>query len=370
MDSLLFSPLQLRGLTLENRIVVAPMCQYSAVDGVPGDWHLVHLGQLAQSGAGLVIVEATGVVPEGRISPGCPGLYDDATEAAFARLVRHHHALGHGRIGIQLAHAGRKGSTDLPWQGGGPVPAEAGGWTPEAPSALPYLPEWLVPQALDAAGLDRLRAAFADAARRAVRAGFELIEVHAAHGYLLHEFLSPLSNQRSDAYGGSLENRMRFPLEVFAAVRAAVPEDMPVIVRISASDWVEGGWDLEQSVAFCAALAELGCDLIDVSSGGLDHRQKIVTGPGYQTGFAAEIRARTGLPVIAVGQITDPVQAESILRSGQADAVALARAMLWNPRWPWHAAEALGAQLALPLQYERSAPTLRGRPYITRKTEK
>jgi 2,4-dienoyl-CoA reductase-like NADH-dependent reductase (Old Yellow Enzyme family) len=370
MDSLLFSPLHLRGLTMENRIVIAPMCQYSAVDGLPGDWHLVHLGQMAQSGAGLMIVEATGVVPEGRISPGCIGLYDDATEAALARLVRHHRAFGGGAIGIQLVHAGRKASTAFPWQGGIPVPPEAGGWVPQAPSALPYLPGWQKPLALDGVDLDQLCRAFVDAARRAERAGFDLIEIHAAHGYLLHQFLSPLSNRRDDAHGGTLENRMRFPLAVFSAVREAVSGRIPVTVRISASDWIEGGWDVGQSVAFCESLGRLGCDLIHVSSGGLDARQRITTGPGYQTGFAAEIRARTGLLVIAVGQITEPVQAETILRSGQADAVALARAMLWNPRWPWHAAQVLGGKVTLPVQYERSAPALRGRPYTTGKTDK
>lgn len=366
MASLLFSPITLRDLTIQNRIAVAPMCQYMAVDGVPGDWHLAHLGQFAQSGPGLIIAEATGVEPEGRITPSCPGLYSDASEAAFARIVAFCRSVGTSRLGIQLAHAGRKASTAAPWHGAGHVPQDQGGWTVSAPSALSYLPEWPTPVALDEAGLDRVRTAFAQAAVRADRVGFDLVEIHAAHGYLLHQFLSPLTNQRSDAYGGSLENRMRFPLEIFEAVRAAFPAHKPVIVRISATDWIEGGWDLAQSVALGKELKALGCDLIHVSSGGLDQRQKIVTGPGYQVDLSATIRADTGIPTMAVGQITEPMQAESILRSGQADMIGLARAMLWNPRWAWHAALALGEEIAPPAPYARSHPALRGKPFITR----
>ncbi len=363
MAAVLFSPLALRGLTLPNRITVAPMCQYMATGGVPGDWHLVHLGQFAQSGAGLIMVEATGVEAEGRITPGCTGLYTDAQEAAFARIIGFCRGVGDARIGIQLSHSGRKGSTVAPWEGGGLL---ADGWAVPAPSAVPYLPDWPAPVALEDDGLARIKAAFVQAAQRADRAGFDLIEVHAAHGYLLHQFLSPITNHRTDAYGGSVENRMRYPLEVFAAVRAAFPADKPVIVRISATDWIEGGWDLPQSVAFAQALKALGCDLIHVSSGGLDQRQAIVPGPGYQVDFAAAIRAEAGIATMAVGQITDPLQAETILRTGQADAVALARGMLWNPRWVWHAAVALGADMTLPAPYARCNPALLAKPFVTR----
>lgn len=366
MSSLLFTPLPIGKLSLPNRIVVAPMCQYMATDGVPGDWHLVHLGQFAQSGPGLILVEATGVETEGRITPGCTGLYSDESEAAFARIIGFCRSVGESRIGIQLGHAGRKASTKRPWEGAGQIRRADGGWPTSAPSAVPYLETWETPAALDDAGLARVRNAFADAARRAARAGFDLIEVHAAHGYLLHQFLSPLSNTREDAYGGSLENRCRFPLEVFQAVRDAFPADRPVILRLSATDWVEGGWDLAQSVAFAKALKRAGCDMIHVSSGGLDQRQQIVPGPGYQVDFAHEIRRQADMPVMAVGQITEPIQAETILRSGQADAVALARGMLWDPRWVWHAAKELGEEIALPAPYARSNPAMRGKPFITR----
>ena len=366
MPSHLFSPLTLRGVTIPNRIAVAPMCQYSAVDGVPGDWHLVHLGQFAQSGAGLIVVEATGVEPEGRITPGCTGLYDEATEAAFARIVGVMRGIGEAAIGIQLGHSGRKGSTVAPWEGGGLIEG-AGGWATQSASAVPYLPDWPAPKAMDDADLTRVRDAFAEAARRADRAGFDLVEVHVAHGYLLHQFLSPITNRRADAYGGSPENRMRYPLEIVDAVRAAWPEDKPVLVRISATDWIEGGWDLEQSVAFCAALKARGCDMVDVSSGGIDQRQKIAAGPGYQVGFAERIRRETGLPTMAVGQITEAVQAETILASGQADMVALARGMLWDPRWAWKAAVALGEEIALPAPYARCNPALRATPFVTRR---
>lgn len=365
MPAKLFSPLDLRGLILHNRVAVAPMCQYSATDGVPGDWHLVHLGQFAQSGPGLIMVEATGVEPEGRITPDCTGLYDDATEAAFARIVRFAKSVGTSAIGMQLGHSGRKGSTVAPWLGGGLIEG-AEGWETESASAVPYLPGWPAPRPMDAAALDRVTAAFAEAARRADRAGFDLVEVHVAHGYLLHQFLSPITNTRSDGYGGSLEGRMRFPLEVFRAVRAAFPEEKPVLVRISATDWIEGGWDLAQSVEFCKALKEAGCDLVDVSSGGLDQRQKITTGPGYQVAFAETIRREVGIPTLAVGQITEAIQAETIIASGQADMVALARGMLWDPRWTWRAAVALGEDIALPAPYARCNPALRAKPFITR----
>lgn len=366
MPSRLFSPLEIGGLTLPNRIVVAPMCQYSAREGVPGDWHLVHLGQFAQGGPGLIIAEATGVSPEGRITPGCTGLYSDASEAAFARIVAFCRSVGDSRIGIQLSHAGRKGSTVAPWQGGGWLAEDAGGWQPLAPSAVPYLPGWPAPRALEAPEIARIRDDFAAAAQRAARAGFDLIELHAAHGYLLHEFLSPLTNQRTDGWGGDLAGRMRFPLEVFETVRAAFPADRPVTVRISATDWIEGGWDLAQSIAFARELEARGCAAIHVSSGGLDQRQKLTVGPGYQLGFAAAIRAAVSVPVIAVGQITEPAQAETILTTGQADAVALARGMLWDPRWAWRAAVALGEELRIPAPYARANPALRGKPFITR----
>jgi 2,4-dienoyl-CoA reductase-like NADH-dependent reductase (Old Yellow Enzyme family) len=354
--SLLFSPFAIGALRLRNRIVIAPMCQYSAVDGAATDWHLIHLGHLALSGAGLLTIEATAVEPEGRISPGDLGLWSDATEAALHRVlaaVRRHSPMP---IAIQLAHAGRKGSSHAPWDGGQLIPPGQGGWLPWAPSALPHAADEPPPAALDAAGLERVRQAFAASAQRAHRLGLDAIELHAAHGYLLHQFLSPLANQRSDEFGGALANRMRFPLAVFDAVRAAVPAAMPVGVRLSATDWVEGGWDLEQSLVFGQALRERGCAYIHVSSGGVSPRQRIPAAPGYQVALAERVRQATGLPTIAVGLITEPEQAEAIVASGQADLVALARGMLFDPRWPWHAAARLGAQVEVPHQYWRSQP--------------
>ena len=365
MASRLFSPLPLRGLMVANRIVVSPMCQYMAVAGVPGDWHFVHLGQFAQSGPGLIVVEATGVEPEGRITPSCTGLWSDAQADAFARIITFVRSVGASRIGIQLSHSGRKGSTVAPWHGGGRV-MDQSGWQTESASAVPYLDGWPEPTAMDRAAIDRVTAAFAAAARRAVRAGFELIELHAAHGYLLHQFLSPLTNRRTDEYGGSLEARMRFPLSVFRAVRSAIPDDMPVTVRLSCTDWIPGGWDIPDALAFARVLREAGCDMIVASSGGLDQRQKIATGPGYHTGFAARIRAEVGIATMAVGQITEPAQAETILATGQADMVALARAMLWNPRWAFHAAAALGDEILLPKPYARANPALRVKAFVTR----
>lgn len=365
MASRLFSPFSLRGVTVPNRIAVAPMCQYSATDGVPGDWHLVHLGQFAQSGPGLIISEATGVEPQGRITPACTGLYSDACEDGFARILAFVRSVGQSRFGIQLAHAGRKASTAAPWEGGGPV--KTGGWQTDSASDLPYLPGWPAPTALDAGGMARVTAAFVQATERAARIGVDLVEVHAAHGYLLHQFLSPVTNNRTDAYGGSLENRMRFPLEVFSAVRAAFPESRPVFLRLSASDWIEGGWDLAQSVIFARALRERGCDMIHVSSGGLDQRQAIISGPGYQVEFCEVIRREAEVPTMAVGQISSPLQAETILRTGQADAVSLARAMLWDPRWTWRAAVELGEEVSMPAPYARANPALRGTPFVIRK---
>jgi len=353
----LFSPLALGPLTLSNRIVVAPMCQYSAEDGLANDWHRIHLGMLSQSGAGLLILEATAVEARGRITHADLGLYDDATEAALAQVLTSVRRWSPMPIGIQLAHAGRKASTQRPWEGGGPIAADAvNGWTTVSASAAPYAEGYSTPEALDAEGLDAIVAAFANAARRAERLGLDLIEIHAAHGYLLHQFLSPLSNLREDAYGGSLENRMRLTLRVLDAVRAAVSPKIAVGVRISATDWVEGGWDVAQSLVLARALEAHGAAFIHVSSGGLDPRQHISVGAGYQVPMAEAIRAEVGIPVIAVGLITEPAQAESILAEGRADAIAVARAILYDPRWPWHAAAELGAQLQPAPQYLRCEP--------------
>jgi 2,4-dienoyl-CoA reductase-like NADH-dependent reductase (Old Yellow Enzyme family) len=352
----LFSPFTLRGLTLPNRIVVSPMCQYSAHNGEATDWHMIHLGHLALSGAGMMMLEATSVVPEGRITPTDLGLWDDVTEAALRPVlaaIRKHSNIA---VVVQLAHAGRKASTRAPWEGGKQIAVSDGGWATYAPSPLPHEEGEEAPIALDAAGMRRVLDAFVLSAKRAMRLGMDGIEVHAAHGYLLHQFLSPISNQRTDEYGGSLENRMRFPLEVFDAVRAVVPADKPVGVRVSATDWVEGGWDVEQTITFAAELKKRGVDWIDVSSGGISPHQQIKAGPNYQVPFAQAIKEATGVNTIAVGLITEPQQAEEIIASGQADLVALARAMLYDPRWPWHAAATLGARVSAPPQYLRSAP--------------
>lgn len=354
--SQLFQPFKLGGLSLDNRIVIAPMCQYSANDGAATDWHMIHLGHLALSGAGLLIIEATAVEPEGRISAADLGLWSDRTEQALARVLGAIRTYSPIPVAIQLAHAGRKASTRVPWAGGGQVSPAEGGWQPFAPSALPYAPTEVTPQALDAAGLARVKEVFVAAAHRAMRLGLDAIELHAAHGYLLHEFLSPLSNRRDDAYGGALENRVRFPLEVFEAVRAAVPANVPVGVRVSATDWAEGGWDIEQTIAFAHELERRGCSYIHASSGGLTSAQKIAPGPLYQVPFAQALKREVTMPVIAVGLITQPAEAEDIVASGKADLVALARAMLYDPRWPWHAAAELGAQVRAPNQYLRSQP--------------
>ena len=353
----LFEPLQIGRLALANRIVIAPMCQYSAVDGTPGDWHMIHLGHLALSGAGLLVVEATAVSPEGRITPGDLGLYSDDNEAALARILKAIRANAPIAVAMQLAHAGRKASSQAPWDGGAQIPSGApDGWKAEAPSALPHAAGEEPPQALDSAGLDRVRASFVQAAQRAARLRFDGLEIHAAHGYLLHQFLSPLANRREDRYGGSLENRMRFPLEIFDAVRAAFPAERPVWVRVSATDWVPDGWDIEGTVAFARELKARGCAAIHVSSGGVSPAQKIPLGPGYQVPYAARVKAEVGMPTIAVGLVTEPEQAESIIAEGEADAVCLARAMLYDPRWPWHAAARLGAHVSAPKQYWRSQP--------------
>lgn len=356
MSSFLFSPYRLRGLNLANRIVIAPMCQYSASDGRISDWHLMHYGQLAQSGAGLLILEATAVAPEGRISSYCAGLWDNATEAAFASLVgslRRHSAMP---VALQLGHAGRKASCAVPWQGGHQITPEQGGWPTLAPSPLAFHDDDSLPEELDDAGLDRLRMAFADATARAARLGFDALEMHAAHGYLLHQFLSPLSNQRTDDYGGSLEKRMRFPLEIFEAMRSAWPKERPLGVRVSATDWMEDGWTPPQTQAFAEALQSRGCDYIHVSTGGLSPKQKALVSPGYQVLFARQIKRITKMPTIAVGLITEAQQAEAILAEQQADLVALGRGLLYDPRWPWHAAAQLGDRIQVAPQYQRAAP--------------
>jgi 2,4-dienoyl-CoA reductase-like NADH-dependent reductase (Old Yellow Enzyme family) len=353
----LFQPMRLGGLELANRIIIAPMCQYSAEDGRATDWHMIHLGSLALSGAGLLILEATAVSPEGRISPGDLGLYSDEDEAALARVLKAMRAYSAMPVAVQLGHAGRKASSRAPWEGGTQIPpGEPGGWQTEAPSALPHSPGEAAPVALDRAGLDRVRESFVMAARRAARLGIEGIELHGAHGYLLHQFLSPIANVRNDEYGGSLENRMRFPLEVFDAVRAAFPAERPVWIRLSATDWVPGGWDLEDTVTLSQALKARGCDAIHVSTGGVSPQQEIPVGPGYQVPHAARVKEAVGLPTIAVGLITEPEQAEGIIARGEADAISLARAMLYDPRWPWHAAAKLGASVSAPKQYWRSQP--------------
>jgi 2,4-dienoyl-CoA reductase-like NADH-dependent reductase (Old Yellow Enzyme family) len=354
--SALFSPFTLRGVTLANRIVVSPMCQYSAERGEATAWHMIHLGNLALSGAGMLCLEATSVEPDGRITHGDLGLWDDATEAALKPVIDAIRKYSHIAITMQICHAGRKASSAVPWEGGQLIPVSEGGWMPSAPSAIPHKEGETPPLALDAAGLIRVRDAFVATAKRAARLGLDGLEVHAAHGYLLHQFLSPLANQRTDEYGGSLENRMRFPLEVFDAVRAAFPADKPVGLRVSASDWVEGGWDLEQTIVFVKELQRHKVDWIDVSSGGVSPLQKIPLSPGYQLPFAKAIKEATGVNTMGVGLITDPQHAEEIIESGQADLVALARALLYNPRWPWHAAAQLGATVEAPPQYWRSQP--------------
>jgi 2,4-dienoyl-CoA reductase-like NADH-dependent reductase (Old Yellow Enzyme family) len=354
--SVLFSPLSIGSLALKNRIIIAPMCQYSARGGSATDWHLIHLGSLALSGAGLLIIEATAVEPAGRITPGDLGLYSDANEEALGRVLKAIRAYSSIPVSIQLAHAGRKASCQLPWEGGSFLTPTEGGWQTVAPSAISFEKTDGTPAALDDAGLARIRDAFVAAARRADRLGLDAIEVHNAHGYLLHEFLSPLSNHRTDRYGGSLENRMRFPLEVFDAVRAAFPAAKPVGVRISGTDWVEGGWDLEQSIVFSKELERRGSAYVHASSGGLAPEQKIPLGPGYQVPLAEGLKKAVGIPIIAVGLITEAEQAEEILSQGHADAIALARAILYNPRWPWHAAAKMGAQVDAPPQYWRSQP--------------
>ncbi|HZR03978.1 MAG TPA: NADH:flavin oxidoreductase/NADH oxidase [Burkholderiales bacterium] len=358
MTSALFSPFTLRGLTLPNRIVVSPMCQYSAQDGNANDWHLMHLGQFAMGAAGLVITEATHVSPIGRISPHCLGLYSDENESSLRRVIDFCRRYGVAKLGIQLAHSGRKGSAQPPARGGKPLTQEEGAWTTLAPSALPFGPGWPTPRAMTSEDLQQVKQQFVDATRRAARIGFDLVELHGGHGYLLHEFLSPLSNRRDDAYGGSAQKRMRYPLEVFQAVREVWPAERPLGVRVSVIDWVEGGLQLEDSIEFARRLRDVGCDYIDVTSGQLDPRQQIPFAPGYNVPFAARIKKEVGIPVIAVGMITRPRQAEDIVASGQADLIAIARAMMDDPRWAWHAARELGAEAPYAPNYQRCHPSV------------
>jgi len=355
MSHPLFSPFQLRSLSLPNRIVVSPMCQYSSQDGFATDWHLVHIGSRAQGGAALVVMEAPAVLPEGRISPGDLGLWKDDHIPALERIVQFVHSQG-SRAAVQLAHAGRKASMSIPFAGERLLAAGEGGWQPIAPSALAFSSAYAVPQPLDQAGIANVVLAFAHSARRALKAGFDVVEIHAAHGYLLHEFLSPLANQRTDAYGGNFQNRARLLLEVVDAVRAKWPAHLPLFVRISATDWAPGGWSIDESVQLARLLREHGVDLVDVSSGGQIHNAKIPVGPGFQVEFAARIRREAAVPTGAVGLITDPVQANAIISQGEADLVLLAREMLRDPYWPLHAAAALGEPASWPQQYLRAAP--------------
>jgi 2,4-dienoyl-CoA reductase-like NADH-dependent reductase (Old Yellow Enzyme family) len=355
MSHPLFSPLQLRSVSFRNRIGVSPMCQYSSHDGFATDWHLVHLGSRAQGGAGLVIAEASAVLAEGRISSGDLGIWKDAHIPALERIVEFIHDQG-ALAAIQLAHAGRKASMSVPFAGERLLAPSEGGWQPVAPSALAFSADYALPQALDAAGIANVVEAFAGAARRAFKAGFDVVEIHAAHGYLLHQFLSPLANLRTDAYGGSFENRVRLALEVVDAVRAVWPAKLPLFVRISATDWAEGGWSIDESVQRAGLLREHGVDLVYVSSGGQIPNARIPVGPGFQVQFAARIRREAGIPTAAVGLITDPQQADTIVSQGQADLVLLARELLRDPYWPVHAAAALGEPASWPEQYLRAAP--------------
>jgi 2,4-dienoyl-CoA reductase-like NADH-dependent reductase (Old Yellow Enzyme family) len=351
----LFAELKIRDVVLRNRIAVSPMCQYSSTDGFASDWHLVHLGSRAVGGAALVLTEATAVSPEGRISPSDLGIWKDEHVESLSRTARFIREQG-AAPGIQLAHSGRKGSARRPWEGTGAVPESEGGWTPVAPTALPFDERYTTPSVLDQNGIRRIVRSFEDAARRALQAGFQIIEIHAAHGYLIHEFLSPLTNQRTDTYGGSFENRTRILREIVSAVRRVWPDNFPLFVRISATDWVEGGWDLGQSIELVRMISPFGVDLIDCSSGGTVATAKIQMAPGFQVPFAEEIRRKTGTRTGAVGMITKPSQADAIVQEGKADLVLLAREFLRQPYWPLHAARELGVQIPWPAQYLRAAP--------------
>jgi NADPH2 dehydrogenase len=356
MTSALFSPIRLADLELANRIVVSPMCQYSADDGVASAWHLTHLGLLANSGAALLVIEATGIERRGRITHGCLGLYSDDCEAALARVIAHCRRYGSAKLGIQLAHAGRKASARRPWEGGLPLAAGEDAWETVAPSAVAFGPDWPLPREMTAADMERVRDSFVDAAKRAIRAGIDAIELHGAHGYLIHSFLSPISNKRSDSYGGSLSARMRYPLEIARAVRAVMPRGMPLGMRITGNDWVDGGLTPEDAAAFARALKSLGVDFVCVSSGGVsaDARPTLVANTNVQ--FAEKVKREAGIATRTVGLIAAPKQAEAIIAEGKADMVALARAMLDDPHWGWRAAHVLGGEVARPKQYQRAAP--------------
>lgn len=356
MSSRLFTPMMIGNRELSNRITVAPMCQYSAVDGSMTDWHLMHLGSLAISGASMLVIEATGVTPAGRITPYCTGLYSDANEAAMKRVTDYVRSVSPIFLGVQVGHAGRKASTHRPWQGHGFLKPEEGAWQTLAPSAVPLAAGWPAPQAMSRTDMQQLTQAFVQAAQRAARIGLDFIEIHSTHGYLLSEFLSPLSNKRTDEYGGSLENRMRFPLEVFRAVRDAFPAERPVGAKISGTDFADGGWTPDDAVAYARGLKSEGCAYVTVSGGGVVLDAKIPVGPGYQLPFAERVKKETGIITGAVGMITDPQQAEAIIANGQADFISLARAMLFNPRWPQHAAVTLESEAKYPPQYQRAAP--------------
>ena len=351
--SALFTPVRLGPLTLPNRIMVSPMCQYSAVEGLPVDWHLIHLGSLAISGAGLLCVEATAVRPEGRITPGCLGLYSDGHQAGLHRVVQAVRSVSSIPLAIQLSHAGRKASSRAPWEGGTLIAPGQGGWEPLAPSALPQRPDEPPPRAMTTRDIADVIESFAQAAERARELGFDAIELHMAHGYLLHQFMSPLANARDDAYGGSLDNRLRLPLQVFDAVAQAAGPGIAVGVRLSATDWVEGGWDIAQTIEMGKRLQARGCAFLDISSGGVSYQQKIPLGPGYQVAFAERIRREAEIATGAVGLITDAVQADTIVRSGQADVILLAREYLRNPYFTLEAAHELGREVEWPVQYVR-----------------
>jgi 2,4-dienoyl-CoA reductase-like NADH-dependent reductase (Old Yellow Enzyme family) len=358
MTASLFTPIALGGVELANRIAVSPMCQYMADDGSANDWHLMHLGQFAMGAAGLVMTEATHVSRAGRISHRCLGLYSDDNETQLKRAIDFCRRHGVAKLGIQLAHSGRKGSAHTPAEGGKPLGPEESPWTTVAPSALPFGPGWHLPEALSEKGLSQVKREFIDAAKRAARIGFDVAELHAGHGYLLHEFLSPISNRREDGYGGSTVNRMRFPLEVFEAVRGAWPPERALGVRVSATDWLDGGWTPEETVLFGRELKALGCDFLDVTSGQLDPRQQIPFAPGYNVPFARKVKKETGIVTISVGMISRAAQAEDIVAGGSADMVAIARAMMDDPRWAWHAARELGAQTAYAPNYMRCHPSV------------
>ncbi len=356
--SALFSPIKLAGLELPNRIVVAPMCQYSADDGVGTDWHITHLGMLANSGAGMLVIEATHVERRGRITHGCLGLYSDACEAALEHIVYHCHHIGTAKIAIQLAHAGRKASSARPWEGAKALTAAEDAWPTIGPSALPFGPGWHTPAAMTEDDMAKVNAAFTDAAKRSLRIGFDAIELHFAHGYLLHSFLSPLANKRNDQYGGSFEGRMRFPLEVVKSVRAAVPRHVPLGARITGTEWVDGGLNADDAVATARALKDAGLDYIDISSGNITPDSRWPSDPGFNVPVAERVRRETGIATRVVGMIAGAQQAEDIVASGKADMVAMARAFLDDPHWGWHAAYALGADVPRPSQYARTAPKL------------